>query len=143
MVGRGLDFREDASNEVNDVVRNRLRNEALPLLQEISGRDVVEMLVRGLKTAEDGRGIVNWAMAGVDAVDPQGRLHRGVLDGLPGVLQREVFWRYLIEKGVEGLSQGLIDRCQDMLRDDGVDVVNLPGGNRLKRRAGRIFIEGC
>lgn len=46
MLERKLSWREDATNAVNDVVRNRLRNEAIPLLGEIAKRDITPNLIR-------------------------------------------------------------------------------------------------
>lgn len=137
----GLKFREDGSNRVNDVVRNRLRNEVLPMLEEVAGRDVVGMLVRAGDGAREVREIVDWAVEKVKAVDPQGRLHCGVLRELPEVVRKEVMFRYLRGKGVVDLGRGVMERCGGLLSEGGVHVVNLPGGVRLRRRAGRIFLD--
>ena len=50
MEERKLKWREDASNRVNDVARNRIRNEALPLLAEIAKRDVSPLLARAARS---------------------------------------------------------------------------------------------
>lgn len=141
MEENGFKWREDASNAENDVVRNRIRNEALPLLGEISGRDVTGMLVRGAKSGEELRELVLWAVGQADAVDPQGRLHLKVLRGLPRSLQGAVVSEYLKAKGVGGISTNLLGSCIEMIDVESSASVNLPGGGRLRRRGGRIFME--
>ena len=137
----GFRFREDASNATNDVVRNRIRNEALPLLREISGRDVSEMLVRNASATEQMRELVSWAVEKANAVDPQGRLHLKVISALPLSLQREVILEFLKKAGVSGIDSDLLERCAS-LTDTGMPAsVNLPGGVRFRRRQGRLFVE--
>lgn len=141
MEGNGFKWREDASNSENDVVRNRIRNEAMPLLGEISGRDVTGMLVRGAQSGEELRELVMWAVGKADAVDPQGRLHLKVLRGLPTSLQAAVVSEYLKANGVGGISTNLLEACVAMIDVESSASVNLPGGGRLRRRGGRIFME--
>ncbi len=137
----GFHFREDASNDLNEVVRNRIRNEALPLLREISGRDVSEMLVRNASATEEMRELVAWATEKANAVDPQGRLHLRVISALPLSLQREVILGFLKEAGVSGIDSDLLEKCAS-LTDIGMPAsVNLPGGGRFRRRQGRLFVE--
>lgn len=141
MAGRKLKWREDASNAVNDVVRNRLRNEALPLLNDISKRDVAPSLVRAAETDEEWRGLLEWAMGEADVFDPQGRLHLKQMKRLPDVLKRAVFADYLGGKGVGGIDQSLLNRCLGLLDVENPAKINLPGGAWLRRRGGRIFME--
>lgn len=141
MEEKGFKWREDASNAENDVVRNRLRNEALPLLGEISGRDVTGMLVRGAEDGEALRNLISWAVEKADALDPQGRLHLRVLRDLPVVLQAAVISEFLGANGVGGISTNLLGACVAMINIESPASVNLQGGGRLRRRGGRIFIE--
>lgn len=141
MVERGFRWREDGSNGENDVVRNRIRNEALPLLCEISGRDVAGMLVRGAAGGEEMRALVAWAVGRAEVLDPQGRLHSRVLAGLPVALQAAVLAEYLRGEGVGGISGDLLASGLGLMDLEGAASVNLPGGGRLRRRGGRIFVE--
>lgn len=142
MQARKFTWREDASNAVNDVVRNRLRNEAIPLLNEIARRDVTVSLVRAAETDNEWRGLLEWGTSHVNAQDSQGRLHTGVLRDLPSVLRRALIAAYLNERGVVRWDRELLERCDALLDMGSAAVVNLPGGLRLRRRQGRIFLEG-
>lgn len=141
MNGQDFNWREDATNKVNDVVRNRLRNEALPLLDAIANRDVTPALLRAAELDGEWRELLAWSVTAVAATDPQGRLHTGVMKNLPSVLSRAVIANYLKKKQIENVDWRLLDCCVDLLDVDKPASVNLPGGKRLRRKAGRIFIE--
>ena len=141
MNGQDFNWREDATNGVNDVVRNRLRNEALPLLDTITNRDVTPALLRAAQLDGEWRELLDWSVTAVAATDPQGRLHTGVMKNLPSVLSRAVLADYLKKKQIENVDWRLLERCADLLDVDKPASVNLPGGKRLRRKAGRIFIE--
>lgn len=141
MNGQDFNWREDATNRVNDVVRNRLRNEALPLLDTITNRDVTPALLRAAQLDGEWRELLDWSVTAVAATDPQGRLHTGVMKNLPSVLSRAVIADYLKKKQIKNVDWRLLERCVDLLDVDKPASVNLPGGKRLRRKAGRIFIE--
>ena len=61
---RGWRFREDASNLVGNVVRNRVRLEVMPLLNEIFQRETAPALVRAAAWNEAARGFLEQAAAG-------------------------------------------------------------------------------
>lgn len=137
---QGHRWREDASNAEPIAVRNRLRNEALPLLAEISGRDPVPSLVRGATDTGDTEVLEAWALDQANVLDPQGRLHLSVLRGLPVALQRIALRRFLQSHGIASPERSLIDLGLDLFDVNNPASVNLPGGGSLRRRAGRLFI---
>jgi tRNA(Ile)-lysidine synthase len=141
MLERKFSWREDATNAVNDVVRNRLRNEVIPLLDEIAKRDVTPNLLRAAEIDGEWRELLDWSISAAAAIDPQGRLHTGALKELPAVLSRAVIADYLKKKQIENVDWRLLDRCLELLDVEKAASVNLPGGGRLRRRAGRIFVE--
>jgi tRNA(Ile)-lysidine synthase len=142
MEERKLPWREDASNRVNDVARNRIRNEALPLLSEIARRDVAPLLSHSARDDESMREVMDWALAKAEVLDPQGRLHLGALRGLPEALRIHAIADFLKSNGIPDISGALLESCASMLDPTKSANVNLPGGRHLRRRAGRIFVEG-
>jgi len=136
-----LTWREDASNAVNDVVRNRLRNEAIPLLNKISNRDVTPSLNRIAELDSNWRELLDWSTEAANVLDPQGRLHAKALLDLPDILKKAVISAYLKARGIVGINQDLLSRCVNLLDVTQPASLNLPGGERLRRRAGRVFVE--
>jgi len=139
---RGRRWREDASNREPVAVRNRLRNEALPLLAEISGRDPVAALIRGAEDSAEREDMEKELLQAANVLDPQGRLHLPALRKLPPALQRTALRRFLMDHAVPGTGRALLERAMGLLEVSNPAAVNLPGGRRLRRAAGRIWIEG-
>ncbi|MEO6474665.1 MAG: tRNA lysidine(34) synthetase TilS [Luteolibacter sp.] len=139
LVANGHRWREDASNAMPVAVRNRLRNEVLPLLAEISNRDAAFSLIRGAAETEELDQLESWALDQVKVLDPQGRLHLPVLRSLPIALQRAALRKFLQGHGIPSPSRDLLDRGLGLLDTGGPAVLNLPGGKWLKRREGRLF----
>jgi len=137
---RGLVWREDATNAEGIAIRNRLRLEALPLLENIAGRDIVPALLRATDASVDQEAIAAWALDRANVRDPQGRLHLPALRALPAALQRAAIHRYLGEHGIAGLDRDLLDRALALLDPANPAVLNLPGGHHLRRRAGRMEV---
>ena len=131
---------EDSTNGQAIAVRNRLRHEALPLLAEIAGRDVVPMLLPQLEAQEEDEQVKDWLSAQAAAVDPQGRLHVPRMRELPEGVQLLVIRRYLMEEGISSLSRELLLRCRALVDDLSEHRVNLPGGRYFQRREGRLMV---
>ena len=139
---RGFSWREDASNGEPVAVRNRLRNEVIPLLTEISGRDAVAAFARGAADSVAREDFENEALEQANLLDPQGRLHLPALRRLAPDLQRAGLRKFLIDHAVPSIDRALIDRAASLLDTSQAAVVNLPGGRKLRRREGRLWIEG-
>ncbi|MCW1884133.1 tRNA lysidine(34) synthetase TilS [Luteolibacter flavescens] len=140
LVSEKIAWREDASNAEPIAARNRLRNEALPLLSDIARRDITALLNRAADSSDELRVIERWAVEQAAALDPQGRLHVPRLRTLPREVQSACLYDYLRTSGVPELSRDLVARGLTLLDADGPPAVNLPGDRVLRRRAGRIFI---
>ena len=138
---QGQRWREDASNAEPIAVRNRLRNEALPLLAGISGRDPTLALVRGAADTEDLEALEAWALERAKVLDPQGRLHLPVLRALPVALQRIALRKFLQDGGLASPERDLIERGLSLLEVGNPAAINLPGGGKLRRREGRLWID--
>ncbi len=135
-----MPWREDATNAEPLAVRNRLRNELLPLLSEVTGRDAVVALARAAESDAELREIGGWAVSEAAAVDPQGRLHAGRLRDLPEALRRACVHAYLKERGVPDLDRASVERVMGMLEAGAPARVTLPGGCLVRRKEGRIFL---
>ena len=136
-----IPFREDESNSEPFTPRNRLRSEALPLLSEIMGRDVIPAMVRAAHAHREDREALGHLLEVLDLIDPQGRLFLPKVRTLPEALQRHTFFLYLQDAGVTDLSHEVIERCRRLLDQDSPAKVNLPGNRYCRRRANRIFVE--
>lgn len=138
---RGIPYRDDASNMDPFTPRNRVRHEAIPLLNEIMQRDVVPSLARAVESAHDDQEALDELIESLELVDPQDRLVLPKLRKLTPALQRRALFLYLFDSQVPDLSRDLVMRCQELLETDGPAKVNLPGERHLRRRAGRVFVE--
>jgi tRNA(Ile)-lysidine synthase len=139
---RGHRWREDPSNSEPVAVRNRLRNEVFPLLEEISGRDAVAALVRGAADAAEREDLENDALERARVRDPQGRLHLPALRKLPPDLLRAALRAFLMDHGIPSIDRALLERASGLLDTSQPAVINLPGGRKLRRREGRLWIDG-
>lgn len=140
--GRQILFREDASNAEAVACRNRLRNEAMPLLQEIMGRDITRAICRAAEISQATAQVLKQHIAEGEFEDPQGRIYLPALIKLSPVLQRMVMHAYLKKHSVSELSEKLITQSLDLLVLQNSAKINLPGGIFLRRKQKRIFIEG-
>ncbi len=137
----GHTWREDASNREPVAVRNRLRNEVFPLLAEITGRDAVPAFVRAAADAAGRDAAESGLLEHARLLDPQGRIHLPTLRKLPLSLQRTALRDFLADAGIPSIDRALLDRAAALAEIGREACVNLPGGGRLRRTAGRIWIE--
>jgi len=140
LLSNRLSWREDVTNAEPITVRNRLRNEVLPLLAEVSGRDPVAALERELAHWEDSRLVTEWSLKKANVIDPQGRMHLKVLRDLPPALQRAAVADYLRQHKVT-FDQETLRCAHRMIEANDLSVINLSEGRRFRRREGRLFID--
>jgi tRNA(Ile)-lysidine synthase len=137
---QGYRWREDASNHEPVCVRNRLRNEVFPLLREVSGRDPVPMLARAAADGSARDELEDALMERMRLRDPQGRLHLPAMRAMPPAVQRAALRKFLMDHEVPQVGSSLIGRALGLLDTANPAAINLPGGRRLRRSAGRIWI---
>lgn len=141
---KGIAYREDSSNASAEHRRNRLRHEALPLLSEIAGRDVVPLLNRlGTLAERDEYFLHEEALSWFEACREGEALTQ--LDSLreldPAILSRVIaIWLREHEK-LPGIGFDEIRQVFSLLLPDGPAKVNLPSGRFVRRKAGRLFVE--
>jgi len=80
-------------------------------------------------------------LAGVSGgADSVAMLHLPTLRSLPVALQRAALRNFFQEHGVAGVDRALVDRGLSLLDVRNPASINLVGGARLRRRAGRLVI---
>ena len=137
----GCKWREDASNSQPVAIRNRLRNEVFPLLDEISNRDSAAAMVRAQAESTEHLELEKWALERVAVMDPQGRVHVPSFSQIPQSLKRAVMCAYLRKNMVTEINRELLERIINLTHSHATAVVNLPGGGRMRRSAGRLWID--
>ncbi|YCM44480.1 tRNA lysidine(34) synthetase TilS [Verrucomicrobiaceae bacterium 227] len=138
---RRFPFREDSSNQLPFASRNRLRNEALPLLADIMGRDPVPALTRAVAQTAELEELVDQLFDPSQLLDPQGRLFLPKIRQIPPALQRRTLFRYFKDHQIPQISASLIDQALDIIPPDAPPALTLPGGLRLRRKESRLFIS--
>lgn len=138
----GQMWRDDATNAVPDVTRNRLRLEVLPVFKAAMGREIVPIINRSARLHAETLDALEVALSHIRLTDPQGRLY------LPGLLEQPLPYRkavirhYLVQCGVPGISERMIVQIDEMLpASSPLCRLDLPGGFRAVRRQKRLIIE--
>jgi len=130
-----IPYREDLTNSEAIATRNRLRNEALPLLADILQRDPVPPLVALAENESEKISTLD------EYLDPQGRLFLPKISALPPFFQAQILHFYLAEHGVISLSKRIIQNCLHLITDPDTAKINLPGKAFLRRKEQRLFLE--
>jgi tRNA(Ile)-lysidine synthase len=99
-----ISFRDDATNFSNDFLRNRIRNELIPLLQKKYQPGLAKSVLRlmeivGAEAELVGAAARQWNEES-RIQNPESRMTVGDFGSLPPAIQRKVLQRQLIEAGV-------------------------------------------
>lgn len=138
----GQAWREDSTNAVADVARNRLRLEVMPALNRAMGRDVTPIINRSARLHEETLSALEFALSQLPLTDPQGRLYLPTLLDKPAAYRKAVIRHYLQQCAVRGISEMMIVQIDDILNPAApVSRIDLPGGLRAIRRQKRLIIE--
>ncbi len=130
----GLDPVRDPSNLDPRFVRNRVRNELLPLMADISGRDPAPLLNRtSARAREVQQGIAGLA-AELDPTDTR------ALAAKPPLVAHEALRRWLLDDRGHPPSLAELDRVMAVVRHE-VVACELSGGRRISRHDGRLAVE--
>ncbi|MBL9177533.1 MAG: tRNA lysidine(34) synthetase TilS [Verrucomicrobiaceae bacterium] len=144
---RRLKFREDSSNLSPKHRRNRLRHEALPLLNDVFARDVSALITRlGVLAGRDDGCLQQQAF---DHLSAPGHLNddrslpitKELLALHPAVLSRVIaLWlREVLE--LPGIENDVIEAAMATLAPGGAAKVNLPHDKHLRRKAKRLWVS--
>lgn len=132
-----LRFREDASNQQLDALRNRVRHRLIPMLEKEFGRDIRKPVRRASVIAADEDGVLNDLLPPITATLPVKQLR-----ALPLALQRRTITRWLRMHDVSDASFEMIENVRSLLDiADGPAKVNLTHDRHARRRAGELFIK--
>lgn len=132
-----LRFREDASNEQLDALRNRVRHRIIPMLEKEFGRDIRKTVRRAASIASEEDALLNEMLPEIST-----RLSVQRLRVLPVALQRRTVTRWLRAHAVADVGFDLVEQVRAMLdAASGRAKINLPGNRHVRRRSGELFIE--
>jgi tRNA(Ile)-lysidine synthase len=136
-------YREDASNQSDFVLRNRIRHRLLPDLKRMFERDVRKAVYRLSHMAEsDNEALDMLIRRDFPGFCQDGQLLVKALRPLPGALQRRVIRAWLGDKGIGGAGFRDIEEIRSLIPvGSGVAKINLPNHKHVRRREGRIFID--
>lgn len=130
----GLDPVQDPSNRDPRFVRNRVRQELLPLLADIGRRDPVPLLTRTAERAREVRRDLAGLAADVDPTDTRAAAAH------PASVYREALRAWLVDDRGHPPSAAELERALAVVRHE-VVACELSGGRRLARRDGTLRLE--
>jgi tRNA(Ile)-lysidine synthase len=134
-----LKFREDASNKDLASLRNRIRRRIIPHLEKTVGRNIRQSIWRAAMIAAEEENWIEDQLPNATGVD----LEVADLSDLPVALQRREILKWLRARQISNVGFEVVESIRSMLNPDSrVAKVNLPQDRHVRRRAGRIFIEG-
>ncbi len=143
VMAAGIAFREDATNADSKATRNRVRNDLLPLVSKMLGQDVSPMLARLARIArrdDDLLSELSKALA-AEVMDADGGLV--LTEGFKaahGALQHRVMLGWLQKNEVPGLTHEVVEAAVRLVAQREPARINLPGGQQVRRKSGRLMI---
>jgi len=137
VAGRGLAYREDASNESGDYTRNRVRHEIIPMMEQILDRGIRRSLWRASEIFREEDEL----LASLAGEFPQtATLSVPELKAQPVALQRRILLAWLRRAGIPEPGFDDVESVRGLLAGRGAKV-NLPGGAHARRREKKLFLE--
>jgi len=112
-----------------------LKNANHPYREDSSNNDPFADLTTDLEE------IAQTQLASLNLTDPQGRIHLPSFRKLTPSLQKKALHQYLSEHHIPEITQKLIASALTLLSPDSSSSINLPGGQRLRRKESRLFIS--
>jgi len=144
----GQAWREDPTNASRAFLRNRVRHELLPLLEERLNPSVRQALCRTAEIlAEEETWLDDMALTALErCVDAEGRLSRKVVDNLLPALARRVVRKWLVVAGIpaDTIDFGAVERVRGLASQTaGSREAGLPGPWHVMRRYGHLSVEAA
>jgi len=126
---------EDPSNDDPRHLRNRVRHELLPLLDDMAGRDVVPLLVRQGRLMGDEARLLDGLAAALDVTDAR------ALAAAPAPVARRAVRRWLRQDGPYPPDAAAVERVLGVARLEAT-ACDAGGGVRVRRSRGRMILDG-
>jgi tRNA(Ile)-lysidine synthase len=137
-----LQHREDASNASGEYLRNRVRHELLPKIQEVFHKDVRSGIERLSKIVSADNDWLTKVTADLDVAKGEQQLDVKKLRTLPVAAQRRVLQNWLQQQKIPDAGFEEIERIRTLIPIGAkVAKVNLPTNKHARRQSGIIFIE--
>ncbi|MGD0742979.1 MAG: tRNA lysidine(34) synthetase TilS [Acidimicrobiales bacterium] len=132
----GLEVVTDPSNTDPTYRRNRIRRELVPLLADVSGRDVVAVIVRQAELIADDVAVLDELARGIDAGSA------AELTNAPAALARRAVRAWWKDQSGAPYppDSGTVERVLAVARGE-VLACEVPGGRRLRRSHGRLVLD--
>jgi tRNA(Ile)-lysidine synthase len=127
----GLQPVADPSNDDPTFVRNRIRHEVMPLLDEVAGRDVAVVLARQATLVRDETDFLHTLVTRAPS-------DARAVAGAPPVLARRALRRWLADPYPPGAAA--IERILAVARGHAV-ACDVEGKRRISRSGQRLYVE--
>lgn len=121
---------EDPSNQDVALLRNRIRHDILPMLVDVAGRDLVEILTRQADLIGDDDAFLESLATTIDPTDAR------ALSSAPPPLARRAIRAWLTTDHPPDAAS--VERVLAVARGEAV-ACEIPGGNRIHRKNQRLF----
>lgn len=139
---QGQPWRDDSTNAVADVARNRIRHHVLPALNQALGRDVAPILCRSAQLQAETHAALQAAVAALPITDPQGRLYLPFVLQQPTALRKAIVHYYLQQHNIPNISAACVDAVVAILPPTATNSrYNLPGGRTAIRSHKRLQLQ--
>jgi tRNA(Ile)-lysidine synthase len=136
IAAHGLRFREDATNQRRESLRNRLRHQMIPDLEKQFGREIRKAVHRTATIAAEEDSLLSGLVP-----DFGDRPRVEQLRQLPVALQRRALTQWLRRNGIADVGFKMVEQVRSLLDIDGPAKVNLTGARHARRRAGELFFD--
>ncbi len=130
----GLDVLDDPMNDDRRFVRNRIRHDVLPLLDDVADRDVVPLLNR---TADHARSVADHLDVEASTIDPTDVVS---LRTAPDIVASAALRRWLRAGTGHPPTSAELGRVMAVVRGE-VVACEISDGRRIARTAGRLRVE--
>jgi tRNA(Ile)-lysidine synthase len=130
----GLVPLDDPTNRDPAFVRNRIRHEVIPLLDEVAGRDVAGLLARQAHLLRDEATLLDALAAGIDPTESR------AVAGAPIPLARRAVRRWLAAGVDHPPAAADVERVLAVAAGEAV-ACEIAGGRRVRRTAGRLVLD--